>query len=189
MAYKVVTAVATEPVSLAEARLQIKADSDTSEDTLITAWITAAREAAEHYTGRALAGQTLEMALDEFPAYEDDVITLDMPPVATITSVKYTDTAGEEQTISASAYALSLYGEARKLAPTFGNYWPSTQDIPDAVRIRYVTGYTTCPKAAKAAILLMVAWLNENRGDTIQPDDIQPPAAKSLLNTIKVWGR
>jgi uncharacterized phiE125 gp8 family phage protein len=189
MAFKVVTAVATEPVLLADARLQIKASSDTSEDTLITAWITAARELAEHYTGRALAPQTLEMALDRFPCYENDEILLDMPPVATITSVKYTDTAGVEQTLASTGYALSLYGDSRKLAPTFGNYWPTTQEIPDAVRIRYATGYTTAPKAVKAAILLMVAWFNENRGDEMAPDDIQPPAAKALLNSVKLWGR
>jgi len=196
MHFKVVTAVTTEPVLLADARLHIKADSDTSEDTLISAWITAAREIAEHYTGRALAPQTLEAALDEFP-WDDDSIELPMPPVATITSVKYTDTTGVEQTISASAYALSLYGDSRQIAPTYGNEWPSTQDIPDAVRIRYVTGYgatgagagfAACPKAVKAAILLMVAWMNENRGSEMNPDDIQPPAAKSLLNTVKLWG-
>jgi uncharacterized phiE125 gp8 family phage protein len=199
MTYKVTTAVTVEPVTLAEARLQCKltADDSTSEDTLITAWITAMREVAEHYTGRALAPQTLTMALDEFPEYENDVIALDMPPVASITSIKYTDTAGMEQTISASAYSLSTYGDSRRVAPTYGNYWPTTQDIPDAVRILYVTGYgapsagagfAACPKAAKQAILLMVAWLHANRGDSIQPDDIQPPAAKSLLNTIKAWG-
>jgi hypothetical protein len=179
MTYKVTTAVTVEPVTLAEARLQCKltADDSTSEDTLITAWITAMREVAEHYTGRAVAPQTLTMGLVEF--------------------LKYTDTAGMEQTISASAYSLSTYGDSRRVAPTYGNYWPTTQDIPDAVRILYVTGYgapsagagfAACPKAAKQAILLMVAWLHANRGDSIQPDDIQPPAAKSLLNTIKAWG-
>jgi uncharacterized phiE125 gp8 family phage protein len=197
--HKVVTAVTTEPASLAEARLQCKVDSDdTTEDTLISALITTAREIGEHDTGRALAPQTLEMALDCFPAYEDDFIDLPMPPVATITSVKYTDTAGVEQTVSASAYALSPYGESRRLAPTYGNYWPDTQSIPDAVRIRYVTGYgapgagagfAACPKTAKSAILLMVAWLYEHRGDEMAPNDIQPPAAKALLGTVKIWGR
>lgn len=190
MSYKIITAITTEPVMLAEARLQVKltTDDSTTEDALLTAWITAARELAEQFTGRALAPQTLEMAMDEFPS-DDDVIDLALPPVATITSVKYTDTAGVEQTIAASAYALSLYGDARRLAPTYGNYWPITQDIPDAVRILYVTGYTATPKAVKAAILLMVAWLNENRGDSMVPDDIQPPAAKALLGTVKIWSR
>lgn len=187
MHYKVITAVSTEPVTLAEARLQIKADSDTSEDNLITGWITAVRQLAEQYTGRALAPQTLEVALDCFPSSQER-IDLPMSPVTSITSIKYTDTAGVEQTISSSAYALSLYGDARSVAPTYGNYWPSTQDVPDAVRIRYITGYAATPEVVKSALRLMIAWLNENRGSEIQPNDIQPPAAKALLNTVKVWG-
>lgn len=192
MSFKVVTAVTTEPVTLAEARLHLKVNSDdTTEDTLISAWITAAREVAEQYTGRALATQTLELALDEFPDADDcsSVIELPMPPVASITSVKYTDTAGTEQTISGSAYALSLYGDSRRLAPTYGNTWPSTQDVPDAVRVRYVTGYTTTPKAVKAAILLMVGWLEQNRGEAMSTDDVQPAAAKNLLGTVKIWSK
>lgn len=194
MSFKVITAVTVEPVSLAEARLQIKADSDTTEDALITAWITAAREAAEHHTGLALAPQTLELALNAFPA---DTVTLEMPPVASVTHIKYTDTAGAEQTVDSADYALSPYGASREVSLTYDSEWPDTRDIRDAVRVRYVTGYgapsagagfAACPKAAKAAILLMVAWLNENRGDAIQPDDIQPPAAKALLNTVKLWG-
>jgi uncharacterized phiE125 gp8 family phage protein len=190
MHYRITTAVETEPVSLAEARLHIKADSDnTAEDSLISIWITAARELAEHYTGRALAPQTIETALDYFPVREDDTIILPMAPVASITSVKYTDGDGTVQTITGSAYALSPFGESNRLAPTWGNYWPTPRDIPDAVKIVAVHGYTTAPKAVKSALLLMVGWMNEHRGDDMSPDDIQPPAAKSLLNTIKSWAR
>ncbi|NDZ12046.1 hypothetical protein C7T35_15430 [Variovorax sp. WS11] len=191
MAYKVTTAVATEPVTLAEAKLHLRVETaETADDTIITALITVAREFAEHYTGRAFATQTLEMALHCFPDYEDDYIDLDLPPVATITSVKYTDTAGVEQTITGSAYALSLYGEARRLAPTYGNYWPTTQDVPDAVRIRYVTGYTTLPKAARAGLLLLIGHLYENRQavSTLSLNEI-PMGARSLLDTIKIWSK
>lgn len=185
MTYKVVTPVATEPVSLAEARLQLRmtADDTTADDALIEALITAAREFAEHYTGRALAPQTLEMALDEFPA---DGIDLDMPPVATITSVKYTDTAGVEQTVSSADYSLSLYGDSRRLSLAYGAEWPDTQDIADAVRIRYVTGYTTIPKAVKAAILLDV----ELRYNKLTPNDqdAYEKARDALLGTVKIWG-
>lgn len=192
MSFKVVTPVETEPVTLAEARLHLKVyDDDAAEDLLITAWITAAREMAEQFTGRALATQTLELALDEFPDADDcsSVIELPMPPVASITSVKYTDLVGAEQTLAGSAYALSLYGDSRRLAPTYGNYWPSTQDVPDAVRVRYVTGYATAPKAVKAAILLMVGWLEQNRGEGMSTDDIQPQAAKALLGSVKIWSK
>lgn len=199
---KVITGVATEPVTLAEAKLHLKLDDIAGshpDDTLVTALITASREACEHYAGLALAGRTLEVSLDEFPECEEDVITLPMGPVASITSVKYTDDAGDEQTVSSSAYALSPYGGSRRLAPTFGNYWPDAQDIPDAVRIRYVTGYaatgaaagyTTAPKAAVQAILVLIGHLYENRNADVKTavEDL-PPAVRALLNTIKVWDR
>lgn len=189
MKFKVVTAVSTEPVALAEARLQCKIDSDdTTHDTLITSLITAAREFAEHYTGRALAPQTLEMALDDFPIDDEEAIELAMPPVATITSVKYTDDAGAEQTMDSADYALSLYGEARRLSLTYGSLWPVTQDIPDAVRIRYVTGYTTAPKAVKAAILLHVEIECPLVPHTPVERESLEKARDSLLNTVKVWG-
>jgi hypothetical protein len=38
----------------------------------------------------------------------------------------------------------------------------------------------------KSAIRLMVAWMNEHRGDEMDPHDIQPPAAKALLDSVKV---
>lgn len=188
MKYKVITAVATEPVTRTEAKVHLRVDS-TADDTLIDGLITAAREFAEHYTNRALAEQTLEMALDCFPDDEDDTIKLSRPPVTSITSIKYTDTAGTEQTIANTAYALSAYGDSRTVAPTFGNYWPSTQDIPDAVRIRYVCG-VTAPKAAKSAILLLIGHLYENR-ETVNIGNIAselPLSTRSLLDTVKVYG-
>ena len=185
MQFKVVTPVSVEPVLLAEARLQLRmtADDTTADDALITALITAAREFAEHYTGRALAPQTLEMALDKFPAGDID---LDMPPVATITSIKYTDTAGVEQTVSAANYALSLYGESRRVTLAYGATWPDTRDIANAVRILYVTGYTAVPKAVKAAMLLDV----ELRYNKLTPNDQEAyeKARDALLGTVKVWG-
>lgn len=182
MTYKVITAVAVEPITLAEAKLHLRVDS-TADDPLITALITAARETAEHYAGRALAAQTLEMALDEFPD-DDGAITLDMPPVASVSSIIYTDANGAAQTLAAAKYALSTYGDSRTVAPTYGNNWPSTRDIPDAVRIQYVTGSAACPKAAVSAMLLIIGRLYEERGDA---SDI-PAGAKALLDTVKVYG-
>lgn len=192
MQFKVITAVATEPVSLAEARLQCKVDADdTSHDALLTSLCTAAREFAEHYTGRALAEQTLEAALDEFPC--DDYIDLPMPPAATITSVKYTDTAGTEQTMPTSDYSLSAYGDSRRVSLAYGATWPSTQDVVDAVRIRFVTGYgvesgPALPKAAKAAMLLHVELESPLNPHTPQEREALERARDALLDTIKVYG-
>ena len=202
MDHTIITAVTAEPISLAEARLQCKVDSDdTTHDAVLSALITAAREFAEHYTGRALAPQTLELALPSFPTViphpifdhpaftaGDLSITLSMPPVSSITHIKYTDTAGVEQTIAGSAYALSTYGDSRTIAPTYGNYWPTTRAIPDAVRVRYVTGYTQLPKAVKAALLLHVELESPLNPHTPAERESLEKARDSLLNTVKVWG-
>lgn len=197
MAYKITTVVATEPVTATEAKLHLKVEVSTDDD-LITALITAAREMAEHYTCRALAQQTVDLVADEFPSGDDDRINLPLPPVASVTHVKYYDTDGVLQTIDSGDYALSAYGDTHFIAPTYGNYWPSTRDIPDAVQIRFVTGHgatgqtsgsflATIPKAAKAAILLIIGHLYENRGDTAT--ETMPMAARALLDTVKVYGR
>ena len=185
MKHKVVTPVASEPVTLAEARLQSKVDSDdTSHDALVGALITAAREFAEHYTGRALATQTLEGALDAFPA--EDFIDLPMPPVASVTSVLYTDTAGDEQTLSAADYALSTYGNARRINLAADAVWPETQEIADAVRIRYVAG-GTAPKAAKAAMLLHIELESPLNPHSPAEREAKERARNALLDTVKVY--
>ena len=185
MPHKTITAVTAEPVSLQEARLQCKVDSDdTTHDAVLLSLITAAREFAEHYTGRALAPQTLELALDEFP----DVITLPMPPVASITSINYTDTAGDEQTLAADQYSLSLYGDSRLVTPAYGVTWPSTQAIPDAVRVKYVTGYTNCPRAVKAALLLHIELESPINPNTPDERRMKEKARDSLLDTVRLYG-
>lgn len=192
MRFKVITAVTTEPVSLAEARLQCKVDADdTSHDTLLTSLCTAARESAEHYTGRALAEQTLEAALDEFPS--EDFFDLPLPPVATITSIKYTDTDGMEQTLATSVYALSTYGDSRRVALTYDSEWPDTQCIPDAVRVRYVTGYgitdgPALPRTVKAALLLHVELESPLNPHTPAEREAMEKARDVLLDTVKLYG-
>jgi uncharacterized phiE125 gp8 family phage protein len=191
MKFKVITPIATEPVTLADARLHLRIDAgDTSEDDLITALTITAREVAEHYTGRALAPQTLEAALDAFPSCRGE-IELPMPPVTAITSIKYTDQGGIEQTMDASLYSLSTYGDSRRVAPVYGQEWPLTQCIGDAVRVRFTTGYTALPKAVKAAMLLLIGHLYENRQEIVTDARAvavqMPMGAAALLDTVKVW--
>jgi len=192
MSYKITTAVATEPLTSTEAKLHCKVDT-TDDDTIFTALITAAREFAEHYTGVAFAPQTLEMALNGFPRDKDGVDTgfdLDMPPVASITHIKYTDGDGTEQTLSAANYSLSAYGTANRVVMGYATAWPATQDIENSVRVRYVTGYTTLPKAARAALLLLIGHLYENRQSVsaLSLSEI-PLGSRVLLDTVRLWSK
>lgn len=181
MAIKVITPLATEPVTLVEAKAHLRVVV-TDDDTLITAQISAAREFAEHYTGRALAPQTLELALDTFPA---DGIELIRSPVTSITSIKYMDADGVEQTLATADYSLNDYGVTASVEPAADTEWPETQDVANAVKVRYVAGYTEIPKTVKAAMLLLIGHLYENRqeGTAFKVEQL-PLGVKALLNTV-----
>ena len=163
MALKLITAPSTYPVTLAEAKLHCRVDI-ADDDTLITALITAATEMAEQKTGRAIMTQTLELTLDAFP----EAFELTRVPVQSITSVKYYDTTGAQQTLSNTLYALDAaddFGFAH-ISPVYAGVWPDTRDQINAVAVRYVAGYAdaaSVPQSIKNWILLMVSTMYENR--------------------------
>jgi hypothetical protein len=85
MALKIKTAPAIEPLSLDEAKLHLRIDSD-DEDTYITSLIKAARCYAEQVlASRSFITQTWELWLDAFP--DKDFIELPMPPLQAAPSV------------------------------------------------------------------------------------------------------
>lgn len=156
----------------------------TANDDLIVSYLLAAHAAAEHYTGYAIGSQTLELALDEFPA---DAIELPRGKVTSITSLKYYDESEVLQTVSAANYALDNYSIPCWLVPDNDYSWPSTLSAANAVLVRYVAG--DLPDAVKAALMLMVGFMYDNRDGQGSDVDIQPPAAKALLNTVRVYSR
>lgn len=161
MALIVITQPAVEPVSLAEAKLHCKVDGS-DDDTLITGLITAARQQAEHRTGRALCTQTLEQVLDAFP----DAVKLPMPPAKTVVSVKYFDANGAEQTMPDTDYSLDKDSTPGWLVPAFGLTWPSTYAIANAVRVRYTAGYGVAadvPQSIKVWMLMAISTMYNQR--------------------------
>jgi uncharacterized phiE125 gp8 family phage protein len=186
MALKVVTPpTLTSVIATADLRTHLRLASDGTEDGLATAYLAAAHAVAEHYAGRPIGSQTLELALDAFPEGEIALTPAVSTAAESAPTVKYTDLAGVEQTVAATDYSLSTYGMVCTVVPDYGFTWPTPQDILNAVRVRFVAGDT--PAAVKSALLLMAAWLNENRGSEMASGDIQPAAARALLDTVKVW--
>ena len=160
MALFVQTPVATEPLSLVEAKLHCRVDV-TDDDALLTALITAARQHAESFTHRALAPQTWDLKLDAFPCGGWQApIVLPMPPTTAVTSIGYVDTAGVSQTWSAANYTTEFpSGEMAapaRIVPIYGVTWPQTQRVINAVTVRFVAGYTTTPEAVKHAMKLLI---------------------------------
>lgn len=132
-----ITPPAVEPVSAADVKSSARID-DTSLDAQIASLIPAFRTAAEHETGRRFVTQTVELVLDEFPASHID---LTLPDAISITSIKYLDSAGAEQTLAGSVYLLDPDSMPSRALLKSGQSWPATQDVPNAVRVRFTVGY------------------------------------------------
>lgn len=188
MGVKVITP-ATQQLPTADLRAHcridpVDVDTDAVVDALLVGYLAAAVGYAEHYTQRSIGEQTLELALDAFPAC--GAIDLPRGPVASITSIKYLDESGAEQTLSDTLYALDDYGLVPRVLLT-GDAWPATDAAANAVKVRYDAG--SLPDAVKSALLLYVAHLYENReaSGTDRLAEI-PLGVDCLLDTVKVWG-
>ena len=140
---KLITAPAAEPVTLAEAKLHARVDTS-ADDSLITALIVAARQECEHIIGRALVTQTWEQVLPAFAVSMD----LDMAPVASITSIKYLDSAGAEQTLANTVYDLIEEALPPRVVLKDGQSWPDVYAADDAVRIRFIAGLAEAAAAS-----------------------------------------
>ena len=166
MALTVVTAAAINPVSLAEAKLHLRVDA-TTEDALIENLISAATKYCETFARRQFITATLKLNLDEFSDDNDLPIWLPNPPAQSVTSIKYYDENGTQQTWVASNYQVDVATEPARVLPAYNVSWPSTRVMPNAIEIIYKAGYgdkaVNVPAGIKAAIKLLVAHLFENR--------------------------
>jgi uncharacterized phiE125 gp8 family phage protein len=186
-ALRLITAPAEEPITLTLARTHVKAQT-TAEDALLQAWITAAREQAEAFIGRALITQTWDMSFDAFGCGEIDI---PLPPLQSVTFVKYYDEAGVEQTLATSSYHVDSRSVLGRVVLDDAASWPSTDVRPNAVTIRFVCGYglaAAVPQSIKAAMLLMLTDLDQHRGEVVTGASVQqiPRGAEALLSPYKI---
>ncbi len=175
-------------VTVADAKAQCKVEV-ADDDTLIDLYIRAATEVAEQRTGRSIMPQTWLLTLDAFPS---GAIQLPRIPVASVVSVKYTDTAGAEVTLNASNYLLTNADDfaAATLEPAYGTSWPATRSQSGAVRIEYTAGYATLasvPYAIRSWVLLQVGAMYENRELEGSVQTYALGFADRLLDRFKIW--
>lgn len=194
MALKLITPPTEQVVTTIEAKLHATIEHN-DKDGLIDLYIAAATAHLDGKNGilqRALNEQTWELAYDEFP---DGAIEIPLPPLISITSVKYDDTNGDEQTIDPANYYVDTASEPGWIVPISTFIWPTPLEAANAVRIRFVAGYqeesgaSGVPQPIKQAIMIMVADMIDNR-ETVTPQNISrvnvPMAVDRLLNQYKV---
>ncbi|OWK20074.1 hypothetical protein AJ88_33070 [Mesorhizobium amorphae CCBAU 01583] len=88
--------------------------------------------------GRCLLTQEWTLYLDCFPT----CIELPLPPLQAVVHIKYLDSDGVLQTLDPSAYRVSGAGSWRpEIAPAYGETWPDSRLVADAVQVRFRAGY------------------------------------------------
>lgn len=153
-----VSAATEQPVSLIDTKAHIRVDGST-EDSLVSLYISAATRAVEQMSGRVLITQTW----DESFKTATKQVGLSLNPAQSLASVKYYDTDNVLQTATLSDFTLVKCEDAPYVE---SDNWPTTYDRADAITIQYVVGYgaaAAIPETLRHAVMLIVGQYYEYR--------------------------
>jgi uncharacterized phiE125 gp8 family phage protein len=193
-----ITPPAAEPITLAVAKNQCRIDSDiTQDDALITALIVAARQLVETKLNRAIVTQTWQYNLDIFPffgswALPSTPIVLPLPPVQSVSSVKYVASDGTLTTLATNQYQVDLASQPARICPINGQPWPVVNIYTiNSVQIEFVCGYglptdspQSIPQSIIQAMLLLVShWYDQRSATSDVSLSEYPLAVDALLGT------
>lgn len=183
MTSKLITPPAALAVLLADAKASLRIETlDTALDGLITAYVQGITEHAEQLTGSSFITQTWRTTLPAFPTS----IRLASSPLIAITSVKYIDTAGVEQTLAAASYTV----EGEYIVPAYNVTWPATRLQANAVTVDATYGYGATEAAVPKGIkLYILAALVQQFDPAVRPekDTVQSSFIDRLLDRFRVY--
>jgi uncharacterized phiE125 gp8 family phage protein len=170
--WKVTVGPTTEPVTLAEAKAQLRLTSyETSEDTYIEGLIPVCRAWCEAFANRAYCTQTVVARYTGF----GHKMVLPLNPVISITSITYIDSNGDTHTVDASNYNLDNYSDPAFIYPDYNYTWPTPRQDYNCVTVTYQAGYDADPSdtddvpyPVKQAIKMLVGHYYNNREQVVQ---------------------
>lgn len=119
-------------------------------------------------------------------SHSDTIIRLPFGPVKSVVSIQYLDASRQLVTIDPTLYEVA---DEDRISPVFGQSWPAPYAALDAVRIQYQAGYApgAAPAPILAALLMMVADLNEQRDARAQANLVDNPTVARLLAPYRSW--
>lgn len=153
-----VTGPAVTPISLAEAKAQMRVEN--SDDDAIIQRLIASAVAfvdAQGALGKAMITQTWGQWLSPNPG----TVYLSLGPVQSVSAIKYYDVDGALQTATLADF--NVFGTPNRISvsPKSGKAWPVTQTRDDAIKIEYIIGYgsssTSVPETVRHALMMLVA--------------------------------
>lgn len=160
-----VTAPAVEPLGTDELKEHLRISAD-DEALLLGDYIAWARAQAEEYTGRAFITQTWDVHFTGWPC-DSRGFEIPLPPLQSVTSIKYTPEGGAQQTLSASVYSVLTAVEPGRIILKHDQEWPSeTLDAGLPIVVRVVCGYglaAAVPAGIKQGLRWLVGHAYENR--------------------------
>ncbi len=170
------------PVTVAEVKTTGRV-STTAHDTLLQNLIYAATAEAEDICNRSLITQTWEYVIAGFPSL---AVKLPRPKLQSVTSVKYIDSNGDEQTLASEYYQVSTTGEPGEIRLSPSYQWPAVGvGYSEPVTITFVAGYgltsSAVPEKIRQAIMaIVVHWYDNGIGEKI------PVGAYRVLDNHRV---
>ncbi len=178
MSVTIVTPPASEPISLAEAKLFLRVDHD-DEDDLIALLIAAAREAVETACGRALIVRRVRESLDLWRRDAAGGALLGTGPVSHVAAVRLLAVNGSQSVIDPERYRLDGARDRPRLVFEAGV--PATLRSAGGVEIEYDAGFaedaSDLPVGLRLAVMQVVCALYEAR----QGEARLPETARALL--------
>lgn len=150
-----------EPVTLQEAKRQVRAEDFADDDAYLQDLIAVARSHVEGYCGARFASQTVEIECDDFA----DFAHVSVSPITSVSGIEYVDTGGEPATVGEDVY--ELRGNAIVL--THGKSWPARQP-KSLITATLEVGFFECPPAVKHAMRLWIADAYANRENAAAPE-------------------
>ena len=160
LSYKDTSQPTIEPVSLDQAKAQLRVETTfTNDDALITGLIVAARQYCEKVMNRAIFNRNMQMTLDNFPFpdfgstinsndnfplfsryWSDLAIRLPKPQCVSVANITYMDLTGNTQTLSSASYTTDVNSEPARIVPVPFQYWPWSQNyIPGNIMVTWVS--------------------------------------------------
>jgi uncharacterized phiE125 gp8 family phage protein len=160
------TAASELPISLTDMKLFLRVDS-TADNALISTLIEVATDVVQECVSKQFVDASYTWNMDSFPTLDTDILYIPMNPLDSVTSIKYYDTDGDQQTWSSDDYIVDTNSLKGRIYLAADTSWPTTEARYDAVEVIFKAGYsadaTSVPKAAIQAIQLLVTHWYENR--------------------------
>ncbi len=180
-----IVTVVTPPdplVTLEEAKQHLRVDHS-DDDAMINAYIAAASahlDGPRGWLDRSIGTQELQAVSAGFC---DGKIHLPYGPVQSVEALVYLDADNAEQTIDPADYAVAN----DRIWFSYGYSLPAVYPAFNAVQISYTAGFDETPPALKAAVLMHVGTLYENRESVGDSKVVLPHAYEALCAPYKRW--